>query len=66
MPASWNVQVNRPSSTITAASIAGIGMTLFWAVLTEFTQIKASADLVALSVTFVTSIAGYLKKENVL
>ena len=57
--------MNRPSSTITAAAMAGMGMTLFWEILAQF-GFTARATLIAASVTFVSSLVGYLKKERVL
>lgn len=57
--------MNQPSSTITAAFLAGMGTTLAWLVASEFFGITASEPLVALSVTFVSSVVGYFKPENV-
>jgi len=58
--------VKKPSSTITAASLAGLGMSLMWGTVNEFTDIQISAGYVSLSVTFVSGLVGYLKKERVL
>jgi len=55
----------QPSSTITAAFLAGMAMSLAWLVASEFFQISASEALVSLSVTFVASLVGYLKNERV-
>lgn len=57
--------MNQPSSTITAAFLAGMGMSLAWLIASEFFQIKASEALVSLSVTFVSTLVGYFKKETV-
>ena len=58
--------MNRPSSTITAATLAGLLMSLFWGSVNEFTELSISAQYVSLSVTAVSGIVGYFKKENVL
>jgi|15BtaG_2_1085339.scaffolds.fasta_scaffold26907_2 hypothetical protein len=58
--------MNQPSSTITAAALAGMGMTLLFELLIQFDVLQPRATLVAASVTFVSALAGYLKKENVL
>jgi hypothetical protein len=55
-----------PSSTIKAATLAGLGMAFFWGTLSEFTSIEISAQYVSLSSTFVSAIVGYFKKERVL
>lgn len=58
--------MNRPSSTITAATLAGMFMSLLFGTVNEFTEITVSPQYIALSVTFVSGLVGYLKKENVL
>ena len=58
--------MNKPSSTITAATLAGMGMTLFWEMFQQFSTLDVRASLVAVSVAFVTALVGYVKKENVL
>jgi hypothetical protein len=58
--------MNRPSSTITAATLAGFGMTFFWELVMQFSTMDWRPTLVAGSVTFVSALAGYIKKENVL
>jgi len=58
--------MNKPSSTITAATLAGMGMTLFWEMFQQFSTMDVRASLVAVSVAFVTALVGYAKKENVL
>ena len=58
--------MNRPSSTITAATVAGLLMSLFWGTLNEFTAITVSAGYISLSVTAVSGLVGYLKREKVL
>jgi len=57
--------VQQPSSTITAAFLAGLGISLGWLVASEFFGVNASEALVSLSVTFGSSLVGYLKPENV-
>ena len=58
--------MNKPSSTITAATLAGMAMSLFWGSINEFTALTISPQYVALSVTFASGMVGYFKKENVL
>lgn len=57
--------MNQPSSTITAAFLAGMGMSLAWLIASEFFGIQASEAVVSLSVTFVSSLVGYFKPETV-
>lgn len=57
--------MNKPSSTITAAAIAGMGMTLLWELVGQFSDADIRPTLVAASVTFVSSFVGWRKKENV-
>ena len=58
--------MNKPSSTITAATLAGLGMTFLWEIVMQFSTMDWRPTLVAGSVTFVAALAGYFKKENVL
>ena len=58
--------INKPSSTIQAASITGLGMSLMWLLIPEFTDYEASADIVAASTAFIMAVVGYFKKEKVL
>ena len=58
--------MNKPSSTITAATLAGMAMSLVWGTVNEFTALQISPQYVALSVTFVSGLVGYVKKERVL
>lgn len=58
--------MNRPSSTITAATVAGMLMSLMWGTVNEFTDVTISAGYISLSVTAVSAVVGYLKKERVL
>ncbi len=58
--------MNAPSSTIKAATLAGMGMSVVWELVTTFTDIELSAGMVAASVVFVSGLVGYFKKENVL
>ena len=58
--------MNKPSSTITAAGLAGLGMTVLWGILATFSEFEADPVLVSGSVTFVIALVGYFKKENVL
>lgn len=58
--------MNKPSSTITAAALAGMGMTVLWGLVSTFTEIKPDPTLISGSVAFVSALVGYLKKETVL
>ena len=58
--------MNKPSSTIQAATLAGMGISLGWELLATFTAITLSPGLVAASTVFVSALAGYFKKENVI
>ena len=58
--------MSRPSSTITAAGLAGMGMSIAWGTINEFTPVAISPGYIALTVTFVSSIVGYMKPERVL
>jgi len=56
----------RPSSTITAATLAGMGTALAWELVATFTDVTLSAGLISASTVFASSLVGYLKRENVL
>jgi len=59
--------MNQPSSTITAATLSGMGMTVIWDLIIQFglvTNIRPA--LIAGTVTLVVALVGYFKKENVL
>lgn len=58
--------MNKPSSTITAATLAGLGMTVLWGLVSTFTEFEVDPMLVSGSATFVGALFGYFKKENVL
>ena len=58
--------MNRPSSTITAATLAGMGTSVVWELVATFSDVDLSAGVVAASTVFVSSLVGYYKKENVL
>lgn len=56
-----------PSSTITAASLAGLGTTFAWEVVMQIApDLVIRPSLVTLSATLVIALIGYYKKENVL
>lgn len=55
----------RPSSTITAAALAGMGMTLATELAMQF-GFALRPTLVAAATTFVSALVGYFKRENVL
>ena len=58
--------MNKPSSTIQAATLAGMGTSVVWELVDTFTAVDVSAGLIAASVAFVSALVGYFKKENVL
>ena len=58
--------MKRPSSTITAAALAGIATSAAFGTVTEFTDVVISSGYVSLITTFVSSAVGYWKRENVL
>ena len=58
--------MNKPSSTITAATVAASGATVLWGLVETFTTIEPSAMLVSGSTAFAAAFAGYLKRETVL
>lgn len=58
--------MNRPSSTITMATLAGMGMAVVWEVVASFTEITPTAGLIAGSVALVSGLVGYFTKETVL
>jgi len=58
--------MNKPSSTITAATLAAAGVTLIWMLVDNFSALSVSAGVVSGSTAFVAALFGYCKKENVL
>jgi len=61
------MELNKPSSTITAAGLAGLGTTMVWEIVMQFMpEIVIRPTLVALSATFIVALVGYMKKETVL
>jgi len=58
--------MNKPSSTITAAFLAGVAASVVWELVATFTSFSPTAGLIAGSVTLVSGIVGYRQKENVL
>ena len=59
--------MNRPSSTITAAGLSGMGMTVLWgAVFTVWPDFTAHPTLISGSTALVAAAVGFFKKENVL
>ena len=58
--------MNKPSSTITAATLAGMAAALVWELVATFTEIEPSAGLISGSTVFISSLVGYLKKEKVM
>lgn len=58
--------MNKPSSTITAATLAGMGVALVWELVATFTEVTLSPGMIAVSVAFISGAVGYFKKENVL
>lgn len=58
--------MNKPSSTITASFLSGIAASVVWELVATFTSFSPTAGLIAGSVTLVSGLVGYYKKENVL
>lgn len=58
--------MNRPSSTITAATLAGMAAALVWEMVATFTTVDPTAGLIAGSTALASGIVGYYKRENVL
>ena len=60
------MEFKKPSSTITAAGLAGLATAAVFATINEFSDIQISAGYVSLITTLISSWVGYRKKENVL
>lgn len=58
--------MNRPSSTITAATIAGMGASVAWELVATFSSVDPTAGLIAGSTALAAAAAGYFKKEKVI
>jgi hypothetical protein len=58
--------MNKPSSTITAATLAGMAAALIWELVATFTGYNPTPGLISGSTVFVSSLVGYLKKEKVM
>lgn len=58
--------MNAPSSTIKAATIAGMGAAVVWELVATFTQINPTAGLIAGSTALAAASVGYFKKEKVI
>ena len=59
--------MNKPSSTITFATLAGMGMTVIWGVVATFyPDLVLAPTLISGSTSFVAALVGYFKKEKVL
>lgn len=58
--------MNRPSSTITFATITGLAVSFIWEMVDTFTDIEPSLGAVCTSVALASAFVGYFKKENVL
>ena len=56
----------RPSSTIQAASITGMGMSLLWLLIPEFTDYVVPAPIVAAATALAMAVSGYFTKEKVI
>lgn len=58
--------MNQPSSTITASFLAGVATTVAWELVATFTDYDPTVGLIAGSVTLISGLVGFFKKENVL
>lgn len=57
--------MDRPSSTITWATLAGMMAAGVWELVATFTTYAPTAGLIALSTAIVSGIVGKLKKETI-
>lgn len=57
--------MNKPSSTIQAATLAGLAMAVVWQVLAEFFGVTASELLVSSSTALASGVVGYFWPERV-
>ena len=60
------MNLSRPSSTITAATLTGMVIALIWEIVAMITTLEPSLGLVASSVAVGSGIVGYFKREKVL
>jgi hypothetical protein len=59
--------MNKPSSTITAAGLSGMAITMLWGIVKSFwPEVVLDPMLISGSTVFVSSLVGYLKREKVL
>lgn len=58
--------MNKPSSTITAATIAGMAASVLWELVATFSSVSPTAGLIAGSTALAAALAGYFKKEKVI
>lgn len=58
--------MNRPSSTITAATLAGMAAAVIWELVATFTTAMPTPGLIAGSTALAGGVVGYYKVENVL
>lgn len=58
--------MNKPSSTITAATIAGMAAAVLWELVATFTNVSPTAGLIAGSTALAAAAVGYFKKEKVI
>ena len=59
-------KISRPSSTITAATLAGMFVTVLWQLVATFTDVQPTPGLISGSTVFASALVGYMKKEKVL
>ena len=58
--------MNRPSSTITAATLAGLAAAVVWELVATFTTAIPTPGLIAGSTALAAGVVGYFKREKVL
>lgn len=58
--------MKKPSSTITAATLAGMAIAVVWEVIATFTEFVPTPGLISSSTALVSGLVGYYKRENVL
>ncbi len=58
--------MNKPSSTITAATLAASALALIWMIVDHFSAINVPPGIISGSTALIAAIFGYFRKETVL
>ena len=56
----------RPSSTIQAATITGLSMSLLWLLIPEITDYVVPAPIVSVATALAMAVVGYFTKEKII